>query len=274
MHTNIQTFKTFLWDLQNRITKALSKQDGSPFLTDRWEKSTHTQGITGHGNTMILKQGNIIEQGGVNLSIVSGDKLPPSATTKLQLAGCHFEAMGLSLVIHPRNPYIPTSHASIRLFIAHKNDNIIDWWFGGKFDLTPYYPFDEDCQHWHHIAAQVAGNYYPTFKKWCDDYFYLPHRQETRGIGGLFFDDFNELPMPEARALTQNIGNAYLDAYLPILEKRKHTPYGERQCAFQKYRRGRYVEFNLIYDRGTHFGLQSGGRTESILMSLPPEVRF
>ena len=276
---NSADFATFLFDLQQRITNALSTEDGKAFAVDAWEKPPNQRGLIGHGKTMVLKGGDVIEQGGVNVSVVRGDNLPPSATAKRpELAGCGFEAMGLSLVIHPRNPYVPTSHANIRLFVAKDAEKVHDWWFGGGFDLTPYYPFDEDCRHWHQTAfdacAPYDGDLYPRFKKWCDEYFYLPHREETRGIGGLFFDDFNELPFDEARQFTQDVGDAYIDAYLPIVRKRKDIAYGERERHFQKYRRGRYVEFNLVYDRGTHFGLQSGGRTESILMSLPPEVRF
>lgn len=277
---HIDTFAAFLSDLQTRITQALAAEDGSPFAADRWQRDGADGGLGGYGTSCVLKQGAVIEQGGVNVSVVSGSRLPPSATEKRpELAGCGFTALGLSLVIHPRNPYVPTSHANIRLFTARDpQDNIRAWWFGGGFDLTPFYPFDADCRHWHATAHAACAPYgaelYPRFKAWCDRYFYLPHRGETRGIGGLFFDDFNELPFAEALAFTQNIGNAYLDAYLPIVQQRKTAPYGTREREFQRYRRGRYVEFNLLYDRGTHFGLQSGGRTESILMSLPPDVRF
>lgn len=271
----METFEAFLWDLQARITAALSSIDGKAFTLDAWQKPDNDRGLKGRGKTMVLKNGAVIEQGGVNVSVVYGDAMPASATARRpDYAGCGFRAMGLSLVIHPRNPYAPTSHANIRLFTVLKDGETVDWWFGGGFDLTPFYPFAEDCCHWHDTAQRAAGAFYPRFKAWCDEYFYLPHRGETRGIGGLFFDDFNELPFADALALTQAVGNAYLDAYLPILQKRKDTPYGTREREFQKYRRGRYVEFNLVYDRGTHFGLQSGGRTESILMSLPPEVRF
>jgi coproporphyrinogen III oxidase len=210
---------------------------------------------------------------------VYGAGLPASATAhRPELAGRSFEAMGVSLVIHPHNPYVPTSHANVRFFIAEKEGEEPVWWFGGGFDLTPYYGNDEDCRHWHQVAhdacAPFGEDIYPRFKQWCDDYFYLKHRQEPRGIGGLFFDDLNELGFDQSFALMQSIGDAYVPALLPIIEKRKDTPYGERQRDFQLHRRGRYVEFNLVWDRGTLFGLQSGGRTESILMSLPPEVRW
>lgn len=273
-------FESFLHDLQRRITQALGAEDGAAFREDSWQRDGADGALGGYGKSCVLKQGDVIEQGGVNVSVVSGSRLPPSATEKRpELAGCGFTAMGLSLVIHPRNPYVPTSHANIRLFTARDGDGKVqDWWFGGGFDLTPFYPFDADCRHWHTVAqaacAPFGAELYPRFKAQCDQYFYLPHRRETRGIGGLFFDDFNELPFEQALAFTQSVGNAYLDAYLPIVQRRKATPYAAREREFQRYRRGRYVEFNLLYDRGTHFGLQSGGRTESILMSLPPDVRF
>lgn len=273
-------FERFLNDLQEKITSALSAWDGVPFQADVWRRDGADGALAGYGKSCVLKQGDVIEQGGVNVSVVRGAKLPPSATAKRpELAGCGFAALGLSLVIHPRNPYVPTSHANIRLFIVRDADGAPrDWWFGGGFDLTPYYPFAEDCIAWHRAAYEVCARYgadfYPRFKAACDQYFYLPHRGETRGVGGIFFDDFNELPFAQARAFVQDVGGAYLAAYLPIVRARKDTPYGERERQFQLYRRGRYVEFNLLYDRGTHFGLQSGGRTESILMSLPPLVRF
>jgi coproporphyrinogen III oxidase len=227
----------------------------------------------------VITKGAVIEKGGVNFSHVYGAGLPASATAhRPELAGRSFEAMGVSLVIHPHNPYVPTSHANVRFFIAEKEGEEPVWWFGGGFDLTPYYGNDEDCRHWHQVAHDACAPFgeeiYPRFKQWCDDYFYLKHRQEPRGIGGLFFDDLNELGFDQSFALMQSIGDAYVPALLPIIEKRKDTPYGERQRDFQLHRRGRYVEFNLVWDRGTLFGLQSGGRTESILMSLPPEVRW
>ena len=276
---SIDAFARFLGDLQQRITAALAAEDGKPFHCDRWQRDGADGSLGGHGATMVLKDGAVIEQGGVNVSVVHGAHLPAVASEKRpHLAGCAFSALGLSLVIHPRNPYLPTSHANIRLFIARDGEAVRDWWFGGGFDLTPFYPFDEDCRAWHEAARAACAPYgvalYPRFKDWCDRYFYLPHRGETRGIGGIFFDDFNELTFAEALAFTQGVGEAYLAAYLPIVRARKNTAFGAREREFQLYRRGRYVEFNLLYDRGTHFGLQSGGRAESILMSLPPAVRF
>ncbi|MDO4644027.1 MAG: oxygen-dependent coproporphyrinogen oxidase [Cardiobacteriaceae bacterium] len=277
--TDIESFEKFLYELQIRITDALSGEDNQVFQHDAWQRDATDECLGGHGLTMILKNGMVIEQGGVNVSVIHGKKLPSSVIGRRpELANCEFNALGLSLVIHPRNPYVPTSHANIRLFVARENKQIVDWWFGGGFDLTPYYPFDDDCRFWHQVAYNACRPYaewlYPKFKEWCDNYFYLPHRQETRGIGGLFFDHFNELPFNQARLFTQEVGDAYLKAYLPIVRMRKTIPYGERERSFQLYRRGRYIEFNLLYDRGTHFGLQSGGRTESILMSLPPLARF
>jgi coproporphyrinogen III oxidase len=221
----------------------------------------------------------VFEQGGVNYSRVTGDKLPPSATAhRPQLAGRQWTATGVSLVIHPNNPYVPTSHANVRYFEADRSGEEPVWWFGGGFDLTPFYPFDEDCVHWHRVARDLCAPFgdavYAKYKKWCDEYFYLKHRNETRGIGGLFFDDLSEWDFEKSFAFMQAVGNGYLDAYLPIVERRKDMACGEREREFQLYRRGRYVEFNLVYDRGTLFGLQSGGRTESILMSLPPRVRY
>ena len=228
---------------------------------------------------MVLQDGAVFEQGGVNVSHIAGDQLPAAATEKRpELADCAYTAHGLSLVIHPRNPYVPTSHANIRLFTAHDGERVRAWWFGGGIDLTPYYPFDDDCRAWHRTAhdacAPFGADLYPRYKAWCDRYFYLPHRGETRGIGGLFYDDYQPADFAAGAAFTRAVGESWLAAYLPIVKKRKDTAYGEGERAFQLYRRGRYVEFNLLYDRGTHFGLQSGGRTESILMSLPPLVRF
>jgi coproporphyrinogen III oxidase len=270
-----QLVKTYLLDLQDRICAALEQADGTGrFVEDSWERAEG-----GGGRTRVITKGAVIEKGGVNFSHVYGAGLPASATAhRPELAGRSFEAMGVSLVIHPHNPYVPTSHANVRFFIAEKEGEEPVWWFGGGFDLTPYYGNDEDCRHWHQVAhdacAPFGEDIYPRFKQWCDDYFYLKHRQEPRGIGGLFFDDLNELGFDQSFALMQSIGDAYVPALLPIIEKRKDTPYGERQRDFQLHRRGRYVEFNLVWDRGTLFGLQSGGRTESILMSLPPEVRW
>ncbi|WP_299583823.1 oxygen-dependent coproporphyrinogen oxidase [uncultured Microbulbifer sp.] len=266
--------KGYLLDLQDRICNALGGEDGRAFHEDTWERPGG-----GGGRTRVLEEGNLIEKGGVNFSHVYGDGLPPSATaSRPELAGRSFEAMGVSLVIHPRNPYVPTSHANVRLFVAKKPGAEPIWWFGGGYDLTPYYGFKEDVVHWHSTAKSACAPFgeeiYPRFKQWCDKYFYLKHRDEARGVGGLFFDDFNEGGFENAFALTRAVGDSYLDAYLPILQKRKDTPYSERERDFQLYRRGRYVEFNLVFDRGTLFGLQSGGRTESILMSLPSMVSW
>ncbi|WP_288129007.1 oxygen-dependent coproporphyrinogen oxidase [Microbulbifer sp.] len=271
---NIQAVKDYLLTLQDRICAEVSAIDGTKFVEDAWDREGG-----GGGRTRVLENGNVIEKGGVNFSHVYGDQLPPSATAaRPELAGRSFEAMGVSLVIHPENPYIPTSHANVRLFVAEKAGAEPVWWFGGGYDLTPYYGFEEDVVHWHQTAknacAPFGDDIYPRFKKWCDEYFYLKHRDEARGVGGLFFDDFNEGGFDNAFAFMQAVGDSYLDAYLPIVKKRQGMAYGERERDFQLYRRGRYVEFNLVFDRGTLFGLQSGGRTESILMSLPPEVRW
>ena len=233
----------------------------------------------GGGRTRVLNNGAVFEQAGVNFSEVSGDNLPPSATaSRPELAGRSFQAMGVSLVIHPHNPYVPTSHANVRFFIAEKAGEEPIWWFGGGYDLTPYYTFDEDVIHWHQTAKDACDPFgdkvYDDYKKWCDDYFYLEHRDEQRGIGGLFFDDLNEGGFDRCFEFMKSVGDHFSEAYLPIVSKRKDTPYGKKERNFQLYRRGRYVEFNLIYDRGTLFGLQSGGRTESILMSMPPEVKW
>ena len=246
------------------------------FIEDVWER---TDGLAGGGRTRVLNDGDIIEQGGVNFSHVRGTSMPASATAnRPDLAGRSFEAIGVSLVIHPRNPYAPTCHANVRFFIAEKEGEEPIWWFGGGYDLTPYYGFQEDVIHWHQTAKKACDPFglstYQKYKKWCDEYFYLKHRDETRGVGGLFFDDLNEGGFEHCFNFLQSIGNSFLKAYLPILERRKDTPFGERERDFQLYRRGRYVEFNLVYDRGTLFGLQSGGRTESILMSLPPLVKW
>lgn len=268
--------KEYLLDLQNRICDGLQRMDGKGvFHEDAWERERGGSGIS-----RVLSDGAVIEKGGVNFSHVFGDKLPPSASaSRPELAGRSFQAMGVSLVIHPDNPFVPTSHANFRFFIAESDTEAPVWWFGGGYDLTPYYGNDEDCRHWHNTAKAACDGHdsslYPRFKKACDDYFYLPHRKEPRGIGGLFFDDFNELSFADSFALVRDVGDSYLDAYLPILEARKGEVFNEAHKKFQRYRRGRYVEFNLVYDRGTLFGLQSGlGRIESILMSLPPEVRW
>ncbi|WP_370280237.1 oxygen-dependent coproporphyrinogen oxidase [Pontibacterium sp.] len=272
---DIGAVKEYLMSLQDNICQALEQADGKArFVEDSWDRAAG-----GGGRTRVITDGAVIEKGGVNFSHVFGDKLPGSATAhRPELAGRSFQAMGVSLVIHPHNPYVPTSHANVRFFIAEKEGEDPVWWFGGGFDLTPYYGNDDDCRHWHQVAKDACEPFgeeiYPRFKQWCDDYFYLKHRDEPRGIGGLFFDDLNELGFDDSFALMRSIGDAYVPAIVPIIEKRKDTEYGERQRDFQLHRRGRYVEFNLVFDRGTLFGLQSGGRTESILMSLPPEVRW
>ncbi len=273
MQSPISNVKTYLLDLQGSICNAIEALDGQTFLQDEWSRE---QG--GGGRTKVI-QGNVIEQGGVNFSHVFGDELPKAATIQRpELAGCQFEALGVSLVLHPHNPYVPTTHMNVRFLIASKPGQEPIWWFGGGFDLTPYYPNVEDCIHWHQTARTLCEPYgeevYPQYKKWCDEYFYLRHRQEARGIGGLFFDDLNEGGFERCFSFLQAVGNGFLPAYLPIVKKNKERTFGERERNFQCYRRGRYVEFNLIYDRGTLFGLQSGGRTESILMSLPPVVHW
>lgn len=275
---DIDAVKTYLLDLQDRICHALGAIDGRAFTEDSWTRGAGER-LAGGGRTRVLEFGNVIEKGGVNFSHVSGQQLPASATAhRPELAGRRFQALGVSLVIHPRNPYAPTSHANVRFFVAEADDAEPVWWFGGGFDLTPYYGFEADCVHWHQTAKDACEPFgddiYPRFKRWCDDYFYLKHRGEQRGIGGLFFDDWQTGGFDHAFALMKRIGDAYLLAYEPILMRRKDTPYGEREREFQLIRRGRYVEFNLVWDRGTLFGLQSGGRTESILMSLPNAVSW
>lgn len=265
----------YLTDLQDRITDTLAELDGGAgFREETWEREAG-----GGGRSRVIEDGDLIEKGGVNFSHVMGAELPPSASaSRPELAGASWEAMGVSLVIHPRNPYVPTSHANVRFFIARPEGREPVWWFGGGFDLTPYYGFVADCQYWHEMARQACApagdDTWHRFRQWCDDYFHLKHRGEQRGIGGLFFDDYNEGSFEHSFELMRSIGDSYLPAYVPIVEARRHTPYGDRERQFQLYRRGRYVEFNLVYDRGTLFGLQSGGRTESILMSLPPLVRW
>ncbi|MBS0045034.1 oxygen-dependent coproporphyrinogen oxidase [Shewanella sp. M16] len=272
---DIAVVKAFLIDLQNRICAGLQVLDGqATFAADSW---TRAEG--GGGTSRVLIQGAVFEQAGVNFSHVTGAAMPASATAhRPELAGRSFEAMGVSLVIHPNNPYIPTTHANVRFFIAQKEGADPVWWFGGGFDLTPYYPFEEDVREWHQtskdICAPFGDEVYPKYKKWCDEYFFLPHRNETRGVGGLFFDDLNQDGFEQSFSFMQAVGNGFLTAYAPIVERRKETEFGERERQFQLYRRGRYVEFNLVYDRGTLFGLQTGGRTESILMSMPPLVRW
>jgi coproporphyrinogen III oxidase len=280
-----QRVKDYLVDLQDRICAALEAEDGAAvFLHDDWSRSEEavdheTPALGGGGRTRVLNGGAVFEQAGVNFSHVTGAKLPPSATAQRpELAGRNFEALGVSLVIHPENPHVPTSHANVRFFIAEKKGETPVWWFGGGYDLTPYYPVRQDIVEWHqtaHDACKPFGDdVYPSFKQWCDRYFFLKHRNEARGVGGLFFDDLNEWGFDNCFRFLRAVGDSYLEAYLPIVRRRKGTAWTDRQRQFQLYRRGRYVEFNLVYDRGTLFGLQSGGRTESILMSLPPLVSW
>jgi coproporphyrinogen III oxidase len=264
----------YLQDLQTRIVAALEAVDGNAFITDRWQRPEGGGGIS-----RIIEEGNVFERGGVGFSHVLGKNLPPSAAAnRPEIAGRNWEAMGVSLVLHPRNPYAPTVHMNVRFFIASAEGQQPVWWFGGGMDLTPYYGFEEDAQHFHRTCRDALQPYgeqlHPRYKKWCDDYFYLKHRQEARGVGGIFFDDLNEGGFEHCFAIQRSVGDRFLDAYLPILQRRKHSAYGERERDFQAYRRGRYVEFNLVFDRGTLFGLQSGGRTESILMSMPPIVKW
>ena len=272
---DVSAVKTYLRALQDTLCHELAEEDGAkPFVTDEWKRPEG-----GGGRTRLLANGAVFEKAGVAFSHVAGEKLPASATAhRPELAGKDWEALGVSLVVHPLNPYVPTSHANVRFFIAGADTDSPVWWFGGGFDLTPYYGFETDAAHWHRIARDAVVPFgdalYPRFKKWCDEYFFLKHRNEPRGVGGLFFDDFNELGFKQSFALMRAVGDAFLPAYRPIVAKRKATPYGDRERQFQLYRRGRYVEFNLVWDRGTLFGLQSGGRTESILMSMPPLVRW
>lgn len=272
---DIEPIKNYLLTLQEQLCTAFAKEDGKQsFKEDQWQRE---QG--GGGRSRVLSNGAVFEQAGINFSQVYGDKLPASATAQRpELAGRSFQAMGVSLVIHPLNPYVPTSHANLRFFIAEKPHETPIWWFGGGFDLTPYYGFEEDVVHWHQTAKAACDPFgkdiYTRYKDWCDKYFFLKHRNEPRGVGGLFFDDLNHWDFETCFAFMQSIGDHYLAAYLPIVQKRQAIPYTERERDFQLYRRGRYVEFNLVYDRGTLFGLQSGGRTESILMSLPPLVKW
>ena len=275
MQNQLLAVKTYLLALQNTICAAIETLDGhATFQEDAW-----TRASGGGGYTRVLAEGAVFEKAGVNFSHVYGQGLPPSATAhRPELAGAEFQAVGLSLVLHPRNPFVPTTHANFRFFLAMPKNAAPIGWFGGGFDLTPYYGFVEDCVHWHQTAAAACAPFgadvYPRFKKWCDDYFYLKHRQEARGIGGLFFDDLNASGFDKSFEFLKSTGDSFLPAYMPIVHKRKDIIYGEKERDFQCYRRGRYVEFNLVYDRGTLFGLQSGGRTESILMSLPPIVTW
>lgn len=271
---NIQTVKQFLLDLQDRICQQLSAIDGTEFQEDVWQRQEG-----GGGRSRVLRNGQVFEQAGVNFSHIHGTSLPVSATAhRPELAGRSFEAMGVSLVIHPQNPHVPTSHANVRFFIAEKPGADPVWWFGGGFDLTPFYGVAEDAVHWHRTARDLCLPFgegvYPRYKKWCDDYFFIKHRNEQRGIGGLFFDDLNAPDFTTCFRFMQAVGTGFLDAYLPIVERRRAMPFNQQQRDFQLYRRGRYVEFNLVWDRGTLFGLQTGGRTESILMSMPPLVRW
>ncbi|WP_269618982.1 oxygen-dependent coproporphyrinogen oxidase [Zhongshania sp. BJYM1] len=269
-NVDIGAVKQFLLSLQDRICIELSAVDGAAqFVEDDW----------GRGRSRVITDGAVFEKGGVNFSHVQGDAMPGSASAhRPELAGRSYQAMGVSLVMHPQNPYVPTSHANVRFFVAEKPGEEPVWWFGGGYDLTPYYGFEEDCRHWHQVAKSACEPFgdevYPKFKKWCDEYFYMGHRDEARGVGGLFFDDLNAGGFERCFDFMQAVGNSYTKAYVPIVERRKSTPWKDRQRQFQLYRRGRYVEFNLVHDRGTLFGLQSGGRTESILMSLPPLVRW
>ena len=272
---DFQSVEIYLLQLQDKICNAVEAEDGEvQFQQDQWKRQEG-----GGGRSRTLSGGAIFEKAGVGFSHVKGAELPPSATAlRPELAGRSWQAMGVSLVIHPENPYVPTVHANVRFFLAENDAKDPIWWFGGGLDLTPFYPVDEDCVHFHRVAREAVEpfgtQYYKQYKSACDSYFYLPHRDETRGIGGLFFDDFNELGFEQSFAFMQSVGNAFLPAYIPIVRRRKRTTYGVREREFQLYRRGRYVEFNLVYDRGTLFGLQSGGRTESILMSMPPLARW
>ncbi len=285
---NSDAVKKYLLGLQNRIVEGLEQIDGKKFLRDKWERpaggtdpSTGVKtGIgAGGGISCILEEGNVLERGGVAFSHVQGDKMPASATAhRPELAGSSWEAMGVSLVMHPRNPYAPTAHANVRMFMAKKPNGETAFWFGGGMDLTPYYGFEEDAVHFHQTCknslAPFAGDLHAKYKKWCDEYFFLKHRNEPRGVGGIFFDDLSVPDFDTAFAVQQSVGDHFMKAYGPLLERRKDTPYGERERDFQLYRRGRYVEFNLVIDRGTIFGLQSNGRTESILLSMPPLVKW
>lgn len=289
--TDFAAVHAYLQSLQDRLCAGFEAMDGGRFAQDEWQRpeggghSRHPASrdtgpsVGGGGRSRVLKEGAVFEQAGVGFSDVSGATLPPSATAhRPELAGAPWRAVGVSLVIHPRNPHVPTSHANVRYFEARPEGCDPIWWFGGGFDLTPFYPVDEDVRHWHQVARDACAPFgagrYAEHKAWCDRYFFLKHRNEARGVGGLFYDDLHADGFEQSFAYTRAVGDAFLDAYLPIVERRKDTPYGEREREFQLYRRGRYVEFNLVWDRGTLFGLQSGGRTESILMSLPPRVRF
>jgi coproporphyrinogen III oxidase len=270
--------RAYLFGLQRDIVDAMQAEDGKPFFADAWTREPGSA-LEGDGLSRLVEQGHVFERAGCNFSHVSGRAMPPSATqTRPELAGARFEALGVSLVMHPRNPYVPTVHMNVRMFVAWPQGRDTVAWFGGGMDLTPYYGFEDDAVHFHRCCrdalAPFGADLYPRFKKWCDEYFFLKHRGEARGIGGIFFDDFAEGGFERSFAMLRSVGDAFVGAYRPIVQRRRDTPYGERERDFQAYRRGRYVEFNLVFDRGTHFGLQSGGRTESILMSMPPVVTW
>ena len=283
-HVDTVEVKNYLTGLQNRIVAELERLDGSRFRRDAWQREGESSGgLGGGGDSRIIEEGQLFERGGVAFSHVTGRQLPPSATAaRPELAGRGFEAMGVSLVLHPRNPYVPTVHMNVRCFVAKPADSASGdkpvWWFGGGMDLTPYYGFEEDCRHFHATCkaalAPFGADLHPRFKRWCDEYFFLKHRNEPRGIGGIFYDDVAEPDFDTCFGMMRSVGDSFLPAYGAIVERRRDTNYGERERDFQAYRRGRYVEFNLVFDRGTLFGLQSGGRTESILMSLPPVVKW
>jgi coproporphyrinogen III oxidase len=271
---NVEAVRTYLTGLQDRIVEGLTDLDGLPFRRDSWQREAG-----GGGTSCVIENGHLLERGGVNFSHVMGERLPPSASAgRPELAGRAFQAMGVSLVLHPRNPYVPTVHMNVRFFSAEQAGAASVWWFGGGMDLTPYYGFDEDAVHFHCVCRDAlepfGPHWHPRFKRWCDEYFFLKHRNEPRGIGGVFFDDLSEPGFDRSFALMRSVGDSFLQAYVPIVQRRRGRAYGERERDFQAYRRSRYVEFNLVFDRGTLFGLQSGGRTESILVSLPPDVKW
>ena len=278
MTLDTRPVREYLLGLQTRIVETLQAEDGKPFITDSWQRPAGGR-LEGDGRSQLVEDGNLLERGGCNFSHVKGTTLPPSATQhRPELAGAPFEALGVSLVFHPRNPYVPTTHLNVRMFAARPEGREPVVWFGGGMDLTPYYGFEEDAAHFHRSCRDALAPFgpelYPRFKTWCDEYFFLKHRNEPRGVGGVFYDDFQEGGFERSFAMTRAVGDAFLGAYLPIVQRRRGLPHGERERDFQAYRRGRYVEFNLVFDRGTLFGLQSGGRTESILMSMPPLVKW